>query len=176
MITLQRLKELVSYDPETGIFTRKESSTNRVKTGSEVGWLDVSTGYVRIMLDRKTYRAHRLAWYYMTGDDVQFIDHINRDRSDNRFSNLRPCTKSENGMNRCSQRNSTSGHVGVSFDKETGKWVAYIYAGNRQIKLGRFSEKEEAVRARLDAELSQHGKFAASHANGGSISKPMVQK
>ena len=90
MITLQRLKELVSYDPETGIFTRKESSTNRVKTGSEVGWLDVSTGYVRIMLDRKTYRAHRLAWYYMTGDDVQFIDHINRDRSDNRFSNLGP--------------------------------------------------------------------------------------
>lgn len=172
MITLERLKELVSYDPDTGVFTRRESSTNRVVPGSQVGWLDVSTGYVRIMLDKKTYRAHRLAWYYMTGEYETLIDHVNRNRADNRFCNLRPCSKSENGMNRRFQKNSTSGNVGVSFDKESGKWMAYIYKDNRQIKLGRFTEKEGAIQARLEAEMSHHGEFAASRAQSGANSEP----
>ena len=100
----ERLKEILNYDPETGVFTRA-LNRRRWKEGQIMG--TESCGYVSINVDYVIYRAHRLAWMYMTGEDPQTgIDHVNGNRSDNRWSNLRLANQSQNGRNRTHQCNS----------------------------------------------------------------------
>lgn len=90
MITWERLVELLHYDPETGEFTWKKPTSNRVKIGSKANNISPTTGEVRVRVDGKLYSGHRLAWFYMTKDWPELlIDHRNGQRADNRFSNLR---------------------------------------------------------------------------------------
>jgi hypothetical protein len=143
LLSQARLKELLHYDPETGHFTRLTMCGGYV-AGSRAG--ANGHGYIIISIDRRKYRAHRLAFLYMTGAmPPEFVDHINRDRADNRWVNLRLATNQENTGNAGLRRNNTSGHRGVAWDKSRGKWMAHGTRGGRFIGLGRFDDIEEAA-------------------------------
>ena len=109
-LTAEKLRELLHYDPDTGIFTRKVRTANRVQVGDAAGCQN-GHGYLLIMVQSRLYRAHRLAWLHTHGvwpEDQ--LDHVNRIRTDNRIDNLRAVTNKQNGQNRSTQSNNTSGH------------------------------------------------------------------
>lgn len=87
-------------------------------------------------------------------------DHKNRKRYDNRKINLRPCTQQDNTQNRSIGKNNTSGVIGVSYAKESKRWIAYLHYRKQRISLGRFENKEDAIIARLNAEVKYFGEFA----------------
>lgn len=98
-LTAESLRELLHYDPQTGIFTWRVTRGN-LKACSRAGSMK-EDGYIRVCIGERRYHAHRLAWLYVTGDwPVEEIDHINRNKADNRFTNLRPATRSTNEQNR----------------------------------------------------------------------------
>ena len=88
------------------------------------------------------------------------VDHINMNPLDNRKCNLRICTMQQNNFNKKEQTNNTSGRVGVTWDKQTNKWRAQIQVNGKSIKLGRFKNKEDAIKARLQAEMKYYKEFA----------------
>jgi hypothetical protein len=139
MLTAECLRELLHYDPETGVFTRRVRDA-----GKAAGWLNYD-GYPLIWLGRRHYRAHRLAWLYMTGEwPKRQIDHIDGHRANNRWLNLREATQTMNNMNsRLSVANS-SGFKGVSWRKSRHKWVAHIRINKKLTYLGSFDSPEEA--------------------------------
>ena len=141
-ITQERLKELLHYDPKTGVFTCLVSRRGRVKVGNKAGY--TNHGYVRIRVDTRRYFAHRLAWLYVYGESPpDDIDHINGVRSDNRIANLRLATKAQNCQNR---REAHSGSainlLGVSPWK--GKYKAQIMMGGVTHYLGLYPTIEDA--------------------------------
>lgn len=162
MITQERLKELLDYDPKTGIFTWVVKPSYSVPAGSAAG-TDTGKGYIRIRIEGSNYFAHRLAFIAMGVDDPpEEIDHINGTPSDNRWPNLRPATRSENGRNRRKRPNTASGVRGVCWDGSRDRWVAYIYLPSRRITLGRSSSLDEAISLRLAAEVKYFGEFSAT--------------
>lgn len=151
-LTAQRLRMVMRYDPATGLFERLIRTHNRWKPGPTAGTLRPN-GYVIICVLAKQYRAHQLAWLYMTGRwPIDDIDHINRERSDNRWANLREATRKENMENAKTQHNNTSGFRGVYWDKKRLVWVAAIQHHKRAIYLGRFQTIVDAAAERLRAE------------------------
>lgn len=149
MLTLARLKYLLSYDPLMGEFEWMVDRGNRIKPGMKAGWIN-SEGYKEIMIDSVCYKAHRLAWFFVYGEMPVMIDHINRVRSDNRISNLRTCSASQNAMNRKIQKNSKSGTPGVLWNKREEKWKVSAKIKGKRINLGTYSDKELAISARED--------------------------
>jgi hypothetical protein len=159
MLTLDRLRELLHYNPETGVFTRKTGS-RAFKVGEEAGYVNTD-GYRRLMIEWKRYQAHRLAWLYMTGDwPTKEIDHINGDKSDNRFSNLRQASSAENSRNVKRHVDNASGFKGICFHKYSGRWMARIKTDGKCKSLGYFGTPEEAHTAYRDAALKLHREFA----------------
>lgn len=153
-LTAAEAREALHYDPETGVFTRLISKA-RGKSGRVAGSL--SNGYVRVPLDNKVYAAHRLAWLYMTGEwPVGIIDHVDRNRSNNRWSNLREVTAAGNAQNASLRKDNTSGVKGVSWDKKNKKWMAQLRVNNRNKFLGHFPTVPEAAEARRRAEEALH--------------------
>ena len=141
MLTQERLKEVLNYDPETGVFTWARKGPG-VAFGKRAGSF-TSEGYRRVTIDKKEYRAARLAWLYVYGEwPSEVVDHINRDRSDDRIRNLRDVPARVNSKN--------NGSVGVCWVKAKKKWQAFI--GN--VYLGQFEDFDAAVAARKQAELS----------------------
>jgi hypothetical protein len=142
-ISQARVRELLNYDPATGIFTWKPR--RGCQTDKPLGCCN-GFGYLRIAVDGRLEYAHRLAWIFMHGDIPadRHIDHINGSRSDNRIANLRPATPSQNGQNRHgAQRNSKSGILGVSWHARAKKWQAH-----RNSKyLGVFATQADAIAA-----------------------------
>lgn len=121
MLTQDRLKELLSYNPETGVFTCAKKSVHR-NVGDVVGGF--SLGYLVCLLEGKQYKLHRLAFLYMTGDfPSKALDHINGDRADNRWCNLREATVIENGRNRKIDYNNSTGVKGLYHRK--GRYASY---------------------------------------------------
>lgn len=106
---------------------------------------------------RRFVRFHRIV---MKAKPGQFVDHINKDRADNRKQNLRCCNRSENARNRGLYSTNTSGVTGVFYDKEREKWVASITYNHKRKLLGRFASKDDAIRARLDKEAELFKEFA----------------
>jgi hypothetical protein len=156
ILTQERLKELLSYDPETGVFVWVVKPSKRTKIGSVAGSFRLD-GYRQIQIDGAQFRAHRLAWFYMTREfPPDEIDHINRDRADNRFVNLRAVTGSENQHNSGKPKDNTSGYRGVSYDKRDKKWRASIRLNNVLKNLGYFPTPEEANVAYLAAQRIYH--------------------
>ncbi len=150
-ITADELRSILHYDPLTGVFTRRESAGNRL-AGSVAGSVDVE-GYIRVWVLKRHYMAHRLAWLYVYGTwPKNQIDHINRNRSDNRIANLRDVTHQQNLCNAGTYNTNTSGRAGVYWDKRDSRWRACIVNKGRYLSLGRFKTFDEAVAARVAAE------------------------
>lgn len=159
MLTQERLRQLLHYDPETGIFTRLVNS-GTAKAGDVAGTRQRG-GYVLISVDGTQYLAHRLAWLYETGSwPAAHTDHRDGDKANNRFANLREATSTENGRNRSRPRDNTSGAKGVYWSRRRCKWVAQISDGRKVINLGGFNEIADAVAARRAAEAEIYGEFA----------------
>jgi hypothetical protein len=160
MLTQASLKELLHYDPETGLFTWIAPLSNRVKVG-DVCDSKGPLGYILIGVRGTRLYAHRLAWLYMTGEwPTNMIDHINCVRDDNRWSNLREATKSQNMRNAGVRKQNTSGHTGVGFHAQTKKWRAFISDDQKNyVHVGLFDTIEEAVAARKVAAAKHYGEF-----------------
>ena len=155
MLCQKRLKELLDYSPATGDFAWRVSNSNRRKIGSKAGCAK-SDGYIVIRLDNQLYRTARLAWLYMTGMwPINKIDHINTNRSDNRWVNLRLATNEINSQNlRKAQKNNSTGFLGVS-PSEWG-FRAQIKRGPGTKYLGTFETPEEAHSVYLEAKRRLH--------------------
>lgn len=160
-ITAERLKELVEYDPDTGEFVWIVKARPACRVGDLCGRIS-RQGYHEIGLDYRLYRANRLAWLYMTGEwPDRDVDHINRVKSDNRWSNLRLATRSQNSANvDVALRRGTSGYLGVTFDKSRDRWRAQIRIGGRKVNLGRYTDPVEAARVYDDAAWREFGEYA----------------
>ena len=158
MSTAERVRELLSYDPETGDF-RWMVSRGGQRAGS-IARCVRHDGYVVIMIDRKLYYAHQLAWLYMHGELVSELDHINGIRSDNRIFNLRPATRTQNNGNSRKPKHNTSGFKGVCYHKRDKKWQAQIHHKGRQIWLGLFDTAEAAHAAYCEKANELFGEFA----------------
>jgi hypothetical protein len=160
MLTQSRLLELLEYDLETGIFIRKISSSSRARKGDRAGYCDKSHGYRSISIDSTEYYEHRLAWLYVNGGfPINEIDHINMDRADNKFSNLREATRSQNGQNKNKLCRNTSGVKGVTWHKDAQKWMAQINVNRKHYYLGVFETIKDAGKAYSDASDSLHQSF-----------------
>lgn len=154
-LTQERLKELLHYDPEMGYFTRKVRR-GRCLAGVVAGTLS-DTGYIKIWFEGRLYRAHRLAWLYMTGEwPNSEIDHINGNRSDNRWVNLRSALPHQNRQNALIIPNNSSGYIGVSWNSDRGKWQVRIQHLGKTKWLGYFDNKEDARTAYLLAKKEIH--------------------
>lgn len=141
MLTQERLKNTLHYNPTSGQFTR----LNRV--GNIAGTVGYQ-GYTAIHVNGRIYQAHRLAWLYVYGRfPTADLDHINDNKSDNRIENLRETTRSQNMLATPKPRNNTSGYKGVSFDKSRNKWEAYCTISRKRKHLGRFDTAEQAHQA-----------------------------
>jgi hypothetical protein len=159
MITQQELKDLLHYDPNTGLFTWRVSLNTRIKEGQEAGCLN-NLGYVKITIRRRRHSAHRLAWLYVYGHNPpQYIDHINGVCSDNRAVNLRLATHSENLANAKKRKNTVCHLKGVTL-RGDGRYLARITVKNTQIYLGRYDTEQEAHAAYVAAAEKEFGAFA----------------
>jgi hypothetical protein len=157
MLTQERLKEVLDYNPETGIFTYKVSRVSN-KSGTPAGCLDHK--YLRVRIDNKLYYCHRLAWLYMTGKfPALFIDHIDNIQSNNKWLNLRECSNAENLRNTKLPSHNTSGAKGVRWSKACNKWVARCRVNYKDIHIGLFANKDDAIKARNDYASIHHGVF-----------------
>lgn len=143
-ITQDRLKEVLTYDPETGCFTWN-IQRGRCKSGSIAGCIHKG-GYLQIRIDEQSFLAHRLAFLYMTGAMPDEVDHIDHIRTNNKWANLRPSNRIANQKNQSLFSTNKSGCAGVRL--EDGKWRAKISTKH----IGRFESYEDAVKARKHAE------------------------
>lgn len=149
-ITRDRLKKLLFYDPDTGIFLWETRTGKRGKPGEVAGCVINITGYIQIRIDSKNYFAHRLAWFYMTGKwPTYMIDHINDDnnpesvnRADNRWCNLREVDNRGNQSNRKIHREGRL--VGAYYNKIKQKWVSQIGIDGKRKHLGYYETEQEA--------------------------------
>jgi hypothetical protein len=154
------LRELLSYDPETGLFTWLQNRGNTALAGTPAGALN-NSGYILICVNMKRYQAHRIAYKMMYGvDPPALLDHIDGDTKNNRISNLRPATPNKNQGNTKTPVHNRSGIKGVSWNKKMKRWVAQIGVNNKRVYLGGFHTKEEAACAYADAARKHFGDFA----------------
>lgn len=170
------LRQLMSYDPETGKLFWKERPSewfkypaqaekwNRHYANKEAFTPINSRGYHTGTVKGKMLLAHRIAWAITHGRwPNHFLDHINGIRSDNRLCNLREATNAENLRNRGVQNDSESGIKGVRFDRRYGRWQARITVERRQKHLGYYDTPEAAAAAYAEAARRHHGEFARTH-------------
>lgn len=153
MLTAELVREMLSYNPDTGCF--RSMARNR-----KVGSTD-KDGYLVIMISKKTYKAHRLAWLYVNGSwPTAQIDHINGVKNDNRISNLREATNAQNAVNTGVIKTNTSGLKGVSYSAKRRKYRAQIMRSGRNQTVGFFDSAHEAHAAYAKAATEYFGEFA----------------
>ena len=156
-LTAERLRELLHYDPETGVFTNR-ISRRRVRAGDVAGGLD-GKGYVLIGIDKVKYRAHHLAWLYVHGEwPPDEMDHKDLVRHHNWITNLRLATQAQNNANRRKYRNNKSGFKGVYSSQ--GRWRAMIRIDRRGRHIGCFDTPEEAHAAYVAKAKELFGEYA----------------
>lgn len=144
--------EIVLYNKHCEEIGRTLIDLDDVDKARSYKW-GINKGYAQ---SSKGILLHRLI---MNPGDDMVVDHINHDKLDNRKDNLRICSTRQNTMNQNVSKNSTSGITGVTWDKTNGKWMAYIKVNYRQITLGRFTNLDDAIQARMDAEIEYFGEY-----------------
>lgn len=158
LITAVDLRELLHYQPETGVFTRLVAH-GRYKVGDVVGSIH-HTGYIRVKVLDREYRASRLAWLYVTGAwPTVEVDHDNHIKADNRWTNLRLATRLENSRNRPKHKNNKSGFKGVCWVSRSGRWRAQCTIMGKRHHLGCYVEKQDAIDAYQAFAKLHHGEF-----------------
>lgn len=156
MLTQDELKTIIHYNPETGIFTNRVDRNPRSKKGEKI--TRGGPNYIFTQINKQNYMVHKLAFLYMLGEFPSTpVDHINRDRIDNRWVNLRIVTHAENCRNlppRTHYRGVpvSCSATGVSWDTGRGKWFASICYNEKQLNLGRYDNLFDACCARKSAE------------------------
>jgi hypothetical protein len=160
MLTAERVREVLEYDPNTGVFTWAVTLNNRGKKGTVAG---CRTGAIRqpnrivIGIDGRMYLAHRLAWLYIHGSwPAKQLDHVDGDEGNNRIANLREANNSENHQNlRRARRDNKSGFLGVS-KRPSGKWICRIVVAGASVHIGTFPTAEAAHAAYVYAKRTHH--------------------
>lgn len=154
MLTQSQIKNIYTYNQKTGDFIRLNSSyRNAAKAGSVAGTIR-KNGYVQIYIAGKLYYAHSLAWLYMTGYLPKFnIDHIDHNRSNNKWGNLRACETKENAMNASLSKSNKTGFNGVCFSEARNSYRATVTVNRKHIFLGWFSNICDAINARKLANI-----------------------
>ena len=159
MLTQECLRELLHYDPNTGIFSWRVARSNRVKIGDPTGCQKQCGAhlYLVISIGTRVYYAHRLAWLYMTGEwPERDVDHEDRNGLNNRWSNLREATRSQNNANRCVDSRNRFGLKGVRKSKNGKRFTTVVdgrYAGT-------FDTPDEAHAAYVAKAAEVFGEFA----------------
>mgnify|MGYP003654826110 CR=1 FL=1 len=165
MIDYQLAKSLFEYVPEIGDLTWRVQ-TKLTPKGKRAGTVSAQklgkyTSYINVSVFGDRYKAHRVIWLLQTGEwPKKYIDHIDGNGLNNKWSNLRVATPSQNLMNQKVRSDSTSGVKGVSYDKKRKMWYVYIDVNNKRKHLGRYDTKEEAAAIRASAEKIYQGEFA----------------
>tara|TARA_R110001606_G_scaffold27768_3_gene88653 strand:+ start:2256 stop:2783 length:528 start_codon:yes stop_codon:yes gene_type:complete len=154
------IRSILNYDNATGVFTWKEKPTSKVSIGDVAGCVNAH-GYRVITINKKQYREHRLAWLYVYGYTPKKLDHINRNKTDNRVSNLRPISTQGNARNQGLNPRNKSGFNGVLWCKLSSKWRAQIVVSGKAISIGFFSCFVDACWARYGYNI-MHG-FHPTH-------------
>jgi len=158
VLTQEDLKENLNYNPNTGIFTRKKNNV-------VAGWVE-DTGYIRIRINNQKYYAHRLAVLYMTGSfPISDTDHINMIKGDNRWCNLRCCSRAQNRMNTKKRENCSSKYKGVCFVKGSNKWLSSIRINGSDISLGLHDNEKDAAIAYDKKASDAFGEFSRINFN-----------
>lgn len=154
-LTAARVRELLHYDPATGVFTNR-APRKKVRVGEVAGTVDGSTGYVKLRIDRRNYYGHRVAFLHATGEwPKQIVDHINGVRTDNRWTNLRDAPRVINQQNqRRAAGASASGLLGAH--KKRDGWSSQIVVNGQMVKLGVFKTAEAAHDAYVRAKRELH--------------------
>ncbi len=146
-VLVERIKVNLSYDKGTGEFTWLVDRGGKARAGTRAGSLN-KAGYVNIFFDGRQYSGHRLAWLLSYGDwPEEEVDHINRDRSDNRLINLRSVNRYLNCANMGMRKANTSGYKNVHWDQRRNKWLAHIRRRGHLKHLGYFEDIQDAVKA-----------------------------
>jgi hypothetical protein len=160
-LTQERLKELLDYNPETGEFIWRVGRNSRSQVGMIAGYLDPTSGYLKIGTNGKLYRAHRLAFLWMTGSfPPASVDHINHIPNDNRWCNLRHATTQQNARNKSKARKSSSRYLGVRWDRQMSKWRTQIQVDGTRKFLGLFDCEVDAATVYNFAAHQYYGEFA----------------
>lgn len=160
MLTQEYLKSIIHYDPETGLFSWLQSTSFRIKIGDIAGSKTIHN-YLVIRINGKIYYAHRLAFLYVTGEwPEKHVDHIDLNRTNNKWLNIRPSTVSENHGNMNKHIDNTSGHKGVWFNKLRNTWNAQIMVKGKRYNLGVYENKEDAAKAYEEAAIKYFGEFS----------------
>ncbi len=162
MTTQSRLKELFSYDQDTGQFIRIGLPKKGTAELGKVCGIKDAHGYLNISIDGKKYKAHRLVFLYVFGEipgNGVDIDHVNRVRDDNRLINLRLASRSENMLNSSKKANNSSGIKGITWSKNANKWRAKAQLNGKHIHIGYFSTKELAQQAYKTYCIENHKEF-----------------
>ena len=156
MITQAQLKELLNYNPDTGIFIWLQDGRGRYKRVGAIAGTINDRGYLQIGINCRRYRAHRLAWFYVHGYwPPNEIDHIDRDKLNNKLSNLRLATHAENCQNFPLRRDNKYGVSGITYhgNRRKKRWQAKIKINGVLKYMGYFSTLEEAINARKKVTL-----------------------
>lgn len=162
ILTAERLREMLSYSPETGLFVWRHCESMRKSRNSRVAGKPAgnrhSEGYLTISFGRDNLYAHRMAWLYVYGELPKgIIDHINGIRTDNRIANLRDTTRAVNMQNyRAASKNSKSGLLGAYYNKSSKRYNSELTISGRRIRLGSFDTAEEAHAAYVKAKRRHH--------------------
>lgn len=163
-LTMLYLRSILEYDPDDGWFLNRVQRGQRGDIGDVAGNYD-KDGYIVIQIQGKKYKAHRLAWMYMTGEWPEHeIDHKDGNPANNIWTNLREATRGENCVN-ANRELGESGFRGVKFDSSSLTWRARIGYGYQRTWLGPFDSAEEAYEAYLQAADVVHGKYAIHKRN-----------
>lgn len=157
-ISIDRVRFLLNYDKNSGVFRWNVDRYARKVKGSVAGWVSKTKGhktsYVNLRIDGVVCKAHRIAWLMHYGEWPEYIDHIDGDGTNNRISNLRSVSMSENMKNKPLQENNTSGVSGVTYIKSRKKWLARISNNGERVVIGVFDEFNDAAQARRRAEFA----------------------
>jgi hypothetical protein len=161
-LTAEYVRSILHYDPVTGIWRWREIiGTRNLYAGQRAGSINQDTGYRNIRISNIACVSARLIWLYMTGEwPPNEVDHINTDKSDDMWDNLRLANHTQQRWNTNVTSRNTSGYKCVYPQKRDGRWYATITIDGKRVFLGSFSTKERASIAYINAAIRYQGEFA----------------